>query len=66
MTAKHNGEQWRGRLRREVALLVLMKLAALLLLWLVFFSPSHRQPADAARTGAHLGLPASQGAPASD
>lgn len=66
MAAEDNGEPWRGRLRREVALLLLVKLAALLLLWLVFFSPSHRQPADAARTGAHLGLPASQGAPSSD
>ena len=66
MTAGHDGEQWRGRLRRELALLLLVKITALVLLWLAFFSPPHRPPADAARTGAHLGLPASHGAPASD
>lgn len=66
MTAEHDGEQWRGRLRRELALLLLAKLAALVLLWLMFFSAPHRQPADAARTGAHLGLPAPHDAPASD
>lgn len=66
MAAGDYGEQWRGRLRRDLALLLLVKLAALLLLWLLFFSPPQRQTADAARTGAHLGLPLPQGAPASD
>ena len=64
MAQEGNGAEWRATLRRELALLLLLKLAALALLWLVFFSPHHRQPADAGRTGAHLGLPASPGSEA--
>jgi len=66
MAAQDNGRQWQGRLRRELALLLLVKVAALLLLWLIFFSPPHRQPADAAHTGAHLGLTSPPGAHAND
>jgi hypothetical protein len=47
---------WRGVLRRELSLLVLGKVAALLLLWWLFFSPTHRVPVDAASTGRRLAL----------
>jgi hypothetical protein len=47
---------WRGVLRRELSLLVLGKVAALLLLWWLFFSPTHRAPVDAASTGRRLAL----------
>jgi hypothetical protein len=32
-------------LRRELVVLMTLKLAALLLLWALFFSPAHRPPA---------------------
>jgi len=47
---------WRGVLRRELSLLMLGKLAALILLWWLFFSPTHRAPVDAATTGRRLAL----------
>jgi hypothetical protein len=47
---------WRGVLRRELSLLMLGKLAALILLWWLFFSPTHRAPVDAAKTGRRLAL----------
>jgi hypothetical protein len=36
--------------------LLLLKAAALALLWWAFFSPAHRAPADAASVGRHLAL----------
>ena len=47
---------WRGVLRRELSLLMLGKIAALILLWWLFFSPTHRAPVDAASTGRKLAL----------
>jgi hypothetical protein len=47
---------WRGVLRRELSLLMLGKVAALILLWWLFFSPTHRAPVDAASTGRKLAL----------
>ena len=38
----------RPRLRRDITLAVVGKLVALVLLWLLFFSPAHRLPADMA------------------
>ena len=33
---------WQGRLRRRISWTLLIKLLALLALWLLFFSPAHR------------------------
>jgi hypothetical protein len=38
-----------SRLGRDIILALAAKAAALLLLWLFFFSPAHRPPADTAR-----------------
>jgi hypothetical protein len=46
-------------LRRHVAVLLLMKIAALALLWALFFSPAHRAPVDGAAVSRHL-LPAKE------
>lgn len=37
---------WRQWLRRKIAWLLLFKLAALVTLWLLFFSPAHRVSVD--------------------
>jgi hypothetical protein len=60
---------WRNALRRHLAWLLLLKFAALALLWALFFSPAHRTPVDGRMTGRQLALgqPAAQagsGAPA--
>ena len=47
---------WRRRLRREVAALIALKLAALALLWWLFFSPAHRMVVDADAAGHRLGM----------
>lgn len=47
---------WRSALRREVSLLLALKLAALVLLWWLFFSPPHRSPVDAAAAGRRLAV----------
>jgi hypothetical protein len=51
--------RWRGALRRHVAVLLLMKIVALALLWVLFFSPAHRAPVDGAAVSRHL-LPAKE------
>ena len=51
-------EPWRGLLRRHLALLLAIKLAALALLWALFFSPAHRAAVDAEAAGRHLALTA--------
>ncbi len=43
-------------LRRKLVRLMLVKLAALVLLWACFFSPAGRPVIDAARMGAQLAL----------
>ena len=50
---------WRGVLRRHLAALLLMKLAALTLLWALFFSPAHRTALDGVAVSRHL-LPAKE------
>jgi hypothetical protein len=42
------------RLSTEIAVLLCAKLAALTLLYLAFFSPSHRVAIDAPRTSMHI------------
>ena len=53
---------WRSVLRRHLAWLLLLKFAALALLWALFFSPAHRAPVDGRMTGRQLALgqPAAQ------
>ena len=46
--------RWRP-LRRELAWLLALKFAALLLIWLLFFSPAHRQAIDAEATSRRFG-----------
>jgi hypothetical protein len=48
--------RWRRATGREVAVAVVVKLAALALLWWLCFSPAHRVAADAGSTGRQLGL----------
>jgi hypothetical protein len=52
------GEQGREpcvpRLSREIAILLCAKLAALTLLYFLFFSPSHRVAVDAPATSTHI------------
>jgi hypothetical protein len=47
---------WRRRLRRELAGLVALKVAALALLWWLFFSAAHHTRVDAAAAGRRLGM----------
>ncbi|HTC15816.1 MAG TPA: hypothetical protein VK695_08435 [Steroidobacteraceae bacterium] len=47
---------WRGTLRRELAVLLVLKGLALALLWLLFFSGDRQPPAGAGPTSARLGL----------
>jgi hypothetical protein len=60
---------WRRRLRREIGWLMLAKLAALLILWALFFSPAHRFTVDGRVTADRLALvlapatPPSKGTP---
>lgn len=42
------------RLSREIAILLCAKLAALTLLYFLFFSPSHRITADVPTTSTHI------------
>jgi hypothetical protein len=55
--------RWRGRLRRDVALLIALKVAALALLWALFFSPAARVPVDGASASRQLGLTHRESAP---
>lgn len=45
---------WRGILRRHLTVLLAVKLAALALLWALFFSPAHRTAVDGQTAGRHL------------
>jgi hypothetical protein len=45
---------WRRSLQRELAALLMLKVAALALLWWLFFSPAHRITVDAEAAGRHL------------
>jgi hypothetical protein len=48
------GARWRGNLRRELAVLLLLKAIALALLWAVFFSPRQQLHVTAAAADARL------------
>jgi hypothetical protein len=48
--------RWRAVLRRHLALLLAIKLAALALLWALFFSPAHRAVIDSQAAGRHLAV----------
>jgi len=57
MEARGDGpRRWRGRLRRDVAVLMMLKIAALALLWALFFSPAARVAVDGAGASRQLGL----------
>lgn len=47
---------WRRTLRRELSWLLVLKFAALALLWWLFFSPAHRAPVDAQAESRRLGV----------
>jgi len=47
----------RERLAREIAVIVVLKLAALTLLWVLFFSGAHELAVGAQEASRHLGLP---------
>jgi hypothetical protein len=51
-----SGVRWRRALGRDLTWLTLVKLAALALLWWLFFSPAHHTPVDAAAAGRQLGV----------
>jgi hypothetical protein len=50
-------------MKRELGWLMLAKLAALLLLWALFFSPAHRPSVDGRVTADRLALVAAKTAP---
>jgi hypothetical protein len=47
---------WRRATRSQVVWLLLVKLAALTLLWFLFFSPAQRQRVDGEATSSHFAL----------
>jgi hypothetical protein len=47
---------WRDELRRAVTALIALKVAALALLWWLFFSPAHRTEVDADGASRRLSL----------
>ena len=49
---------WRRALRRELAWILLIKFAALMLLWALFFRGPHASLLDAGALAQRLGLPA--------
>jgi hypothetical protein len=52
----HSGSGWHAVLRRELTLWLLLKAAALALLWGLFFSPAHRVAVTAATTSHRFAL----------
>jgi len=63
VTSAPCGEKWLPRLRREIAWLLLGKLIALIVLWSLFFSPSHRHRIDGAMTADRFALKPGANAP---
>ena len=47
---------WRSVLRRHLAWLLLLKVAALALIWALFFGPAHRTPVDGQTAARQLAL----------
>ena len=54
-----NHPPWRRTLRRELAWLMTLKLAALALLWWLFFSPPHHSPVDGREASRRFAVTAS-------
>ena len=54
--------EWRHELRRAVAAALVFKVAALALLWALFFAPAHRSTIDAAAASQRLSLPPARAA----
>jgi len=54
---------WRRTMGRELGWLLAVKFAALVFLWLLFFSPGHRQPVDANATSRRLSVTPAISAP---
>jgi hypothetical protein len=52
---------WRRVLRRHLAWLLLVKFAALALLWALFFSPAHRTFVDGQAAGRQLAVAPKEG-----
>lgn len=46
MNARVPARDWRSWLRRKIAWLLVFKVAALAVLWVLFFSPAHRVDVD--------------------
>jgi hypothetical protein len=62
-----NHPGWRRTLRRELAWLTTLKVAALALLWWLFFSPSHHSPVDGESASRRFAVtPAAVSAPTSN
>jgi len=58
---------WRRALTRELAWLLTLKVAALALLWWLFFSPSHQGPVDGEAASRRFAVtPSAVSAPASN
>jgi len=51
---------WRVALRRNIGWLLAVKLAALLALWMLFFSPEHRVEVTGESAGRNLALDGSE------
>lgn len=54
-------QSWRSVLRRHLTMLLALKLAALVLLWALFFAPAHRATVDAEAAGRHLAVAPKEG-----
>jgi hypothetical protein len=54
-------QPWRGILRRHLTVWLAVKLAALVLLWALFFSPAHRTAVDGQAAGRHLAVAPQEG-----
>src|ERR1700738_1264549 len=50
------GDDWRRATRSKLLWLLLAKLAALMLLWFLFFSPAHRQRVDGETASSHFAV----------
>lgn len=55
-TERDLGSHWRSRLIRKLGWVLAFKLAALALIWYLWFAPGDIAPVDAPATGAHFGL----------
>ncbi len=61
MRARGSPRTGNPELRRDIALLLAIKAAVLILLWYLFFSPAHRMHVDGNTTGQHFSLSAPPG-----